>query len=1517
MDNRSLIKDIFIQKQKEKSEDRDNLLKLISRSLYGEAIHYALELIQNAEDEDSSCIEFIFDKDQAIVINDGRPFDKEDVWGICSVKTGRKKRKIGFFGIGFKAVFNITKTPQIISGKFNFELHDFIYPKALTSIPKLAKNHYTTSKGSIFVLPYHPELPSPDKLIESFSQIDEKLLLFLESVQRLEFSDLINRNKWTIQKKPEAESAFSIDGEEAKYSTVSLTNSLTGETKWKVFHRDLPVKDINIVPQGKEGIKNTRITIAFLLNAEIRDKIKKGGVVYCYLPTKKRTDLPFLIQADFLPTIGRENISEDPLSGGSWNTWLMHELGILAGNAINELKHEEAVGRAIYDFIPMEDEIQDELIKHLYKSLFETLQQKDIAKTTKGWLTPKNCAIPNNDALRELLIEPDLHVLFHPGVSYADAALSEKENFTRAEKVLFELGAIIIRLDEIVAFLGNEKYLNNKKEPWFLNLYDYLRGEFDIAQKNNWKEDLKALFAKLESTKFILTDKKELIPLRMPDRHDRLICYPQSIALDEIHDLFTEGEIIFLNRFFQESGITHRKEDSAETEQKRKAVKEWFDSIGVKKSFKQVNIILEVILPKFLSGKYQEYDDLKIFNLLNYIRTYWSTIQSEIQNKRFSSDIIEEIKDAVMIKAYSYKEGNILNEYKRPRDVYFSRRYGKNEFMEDLFEGIESIYFVSPYYLNRESREAKKKKRGRQKAEYTWVKFFEIIGVWSSPRVVKDEEPLSINGRGDFKWIKTEWSPQFVHEIHGNSNSDNIKKLIEYCGAISGNPDLFRARMTLLWESLEKNWKFYKDNGFCTSRYEWLYHSKHPRIYSTSSFLEYLREAHWVPTKGGNFLEPNNVFVDSPKNNLLLGESVDYVELKANETFLKDLRVRIEPEIDEVMSHLKSFKETNPLPAASRIEKFSTIYSFLRNKLELIGAEEDDGEELRQKKRDEIVKSFDDFSLVYLPREDKAWWKPRHVFWDDYSECFGPLRGYVQHNGTSLYDDTIKTFLFTLGVIERPSVIECLEFLHDLKSKGDAEYYKRFTNKTYSLINTILKQKPNNPADWNYPIFLSSKGQFQCPSKLYYCDNEEYEKLFSGNVEIIWLPFHWENIKEMLNGGGFRRLSESVTVIKKLGTLSVIEGDSLSQLDLRLLAVKNYLRKKKYELFISLQKSEAFARIEKLQAFDTPRIIIDFVLNSGNKEPVTVNDIEKDAYYSVEENRLYKSSEAQLFSTSVARELSKLFSPAEDEVFSLLDSLFGATDEEELNRKLGHFGIQDIVTEEKPPEIIKIIPPGKEESRPKEQVEKGELQPKPQPVQKPRPPEVREMEVKRYDLIDPNDFKFEEDIEEHTPYVKIDGPSNLPTKTVKLVPGRSPDSKDRDYKPRPRVNRSDSHAVGLELAMRFEEVEGREPENRESQKGIGYDIYSKGKDNEELFIDVKGLRWESGSWELTSAEWKKAEEEKEKYFVYVVSRIGRDTGPIIEIIQNPVKYLFPDPPVKKSFSDWKNAVTKVVKSQKV
>lgn len=189
------------------------------------------------------------------------------------------------------------------------------------------------------------------------------------------------------------------------------------------------------------------------------------------------------------------------------------------------------------------------------------------------------------------------------------------------------------------------------------------------------------------------------------------------------------------------------------------------------------------------------------------------------------------------------------------------------------------------------------------------------------------------------------------------------------------------------------------------------------------------------------------------------------------------------------------------------------------------------------------------------------------------------------------------------------------------------------------------------------------------------------------------------------------------------------------------------------------------------------------------------------------------------------------------------------------------------------------------------------------------------MESSRHDLINPDEFIFET-VEEFTPYIKTEGSSTMPTRTIRLKPGR-PGGTEKKHEPRERIGRSDAEGIAIELAMRFEEEEEHNPEDRHDQKAIGYDIYSKTISGEEIFVEVKHFRGDAGIWELKPHQYKKAEEEKDRYFVYVVSGLKEGGIPTIEIIQNPFKYLSPNPPIQKMFSDWKNGVVKTVKLQKV
>lgn len=1497
----SLIKDIFAAKEREKSEDRDNLLLLTSKRLYGEKIHYVLELIQNAEDEASKTISFIFEKHGVAVINDGRAFDDEDVWGICSVRPGRKKNKIGFFGIGFKSIFSITERPQIISNRFNFQLKDYIYPTPKDDLPEEFEKFYHPDKGAIFVLPFCEGMPRSAELIDDFNLIDSKILLFLDNLHKLQFHDNINDVHWEIEKKVGADSDILLfdgrNGEAVK------------ETRWRVFHRDITVTDKDIIPEGKEGITETRLTIAIPIGSETRDSVEKTGVIYCYLPTKRRSDLNFLIQADFLPTIGRENISDH-----LWNVWLMNEMGRWAADVIAEIKEDKLLGTSLYDYIPLEHEVKDELVKIFYHELVQSLKGKSIAKTTHGWAKPTDCAVPDQDDLRIILSESDLKTILHERVYYLDQSMSLSDEYTRVEKVLLELGAKEICSRQVVDFIKLMTPLAAKPTAWYLDLYAYLSTVFDTANKSysgdftwSWDEDTKSLFRELKSARFILTNKKNCVPLEDITKPDRLICYPQTMNLSETYQLFTEEEIVFLHPYLQESTIIRRRQVNVQEEEKRSRVKNWFDDIGVRKYFRQAHVIREVILPKFTTDKYKNYDDRKLYEFINYIRNYWSTIESEINNKKLSANVAEEIKNTIKLKVYFYSDEVKVSEYRIPDDIYFSERYGKSEVMEPLFHGIEGHCFLSPYYLNREKSEIKKKRRGRQKAEYSWRKFFEILGVWSSPRVIKNTGRTRMYG-DEYKWIERAYSTR-GHEIYGDSHSEDTRQIIEHSSKEADSQENIR-RLTLLWDSLAKNWKMYLERGYCKTRYYRFYGTEKYNDIETSSFLEYLRNASWVLGRDGGFHKPCDLFVDTKQNHLLLGENVKYLAVKGTESFLKDLKINFEPELEQVIEELIAYQKRNLDPRVSQVKNMEEVYRFLGFRMSTLKDSAEFGDSIQ-----EIKAKFEENELIYLPRTDKAWWKPSKVFWRDFSDRFGLLRGYMEYRSQAIYDHSLLDFFRLLGIKDSPSIEDSLDVLDELKLAGNLDKYRRFASKVYPYVEALVSQDDLVGGSLDRPVFLSLNDIFLAPSKLYYSDDDELNDYFKSDIEIVWLPCSWINLESMLKIGGFNQLSDSISISKWFSRLTEMDGESTDELKRRLRYAMLYLKKNNIELYEELEKWGIPQQISLLEAYETANISLDYILTINNSRKAAVENISKLAYLSRDEKRLYKSDAINLFSGHVAKELSKLFITAQNDIFPFLDSILSVMDEDALNEKLKNFGIHSTeVAIDKPIDEVKITPSEdvtdkeKEESATqREGVAAAASPPRPAP---PRP----EADDRKPDLIDPDEFIFHE-IEEFTPYVGSDGRKNMPARIVKLKEGHLGFGKAKRQPPI-KPYRRDAEEIALDIVMTFEESEGRYPNDRHQQSGIGYDIYSVTDAGEERFIEVKHFRGEPGLWELTPYQWEKGQKETDKYYVYVVNGLREGQIPAIEIIQNPVKYLIPDPPVQKRFSSWRNAVSRLVKCQK-
>ncbi len=151
---------------------------------YSDQAHFIYELLQNADDVKATSASFVLTQDGLVFTHNGETrFSLSDpateeadsatgalghVNAITSIANSNKTAaSIGKFGVGFKAVFQYTKTPHIYDPDFRFKIERFIVPHALATDFAGRQAHET-----VFWFPFDHDKKRPD---ECRSEIAEKL----------------------------------------------------------------------------------------------------------------------------------------------------------------------------------------------------------------------------------------------------------------------------------------------------------------------------------------------------------------------------------------------------------------------------------------------------------------------------------------------------------------------------------------------------------------------------------------------------------------------------------------------------------------------------------------------------------------------------------------------------------------------------------------------------------------------------------------------------------------------------------------------------------------------------------------------------------------------------------------------------------------------------------------------------------------------------------------------------------------------------------------------------------------------------------------------------------------------------------------------------------------------------------------------------------------------------------------------------------------------------------------------
>ncbi len=319
---------------------------------YPDPAHFIYELLQNAEDMNATEVTFILFSDKLIFEHNGikRDFDLNDIDAITNKGKSPKAddpTQIGKFGMGFKAVYVYTNTPEIHSGEFDFRIENVIVPNN-DGVPKTAKKNFTQ-----FIFPFdNPHKSAADAvkeiIEEGFDKLNETALLFLTHIKTINYYLPDNSNgSISIEDKI-------LDIRFLYAITVEKPNSDKIVTYWARFSDECPIM-VSDKDSDNRAVKSFPVSIAYRLNRS-KDNVfsldsSLIGKVCLFFPTEMDSLLHFHINAPFASTIARDVILSKGEDGEA-NEKLISKLADLTVESLHWLKKAKMLDYLAYSTLP-------------------------------------------------------------------------------------------------------------------------------------------------------------------------------------------------------------------------------------------------------------------------------------------------------------------------------------------------------------------------------------------------------------------------------------------------------------------------------------------------------------------------------------------------------------------------------------------------------------------------------------------------------------------------------------------------------------------------------------------------------------------------------------------------------------------------------------------------------------------------------------------------------------------------------------------------------------------------------------------------------------------------------------------------------------------------------------------------------------------------------------------------------------------------------------------------------------
>jgi hypothetical protein len=340
---------------KDRTENANTLekpsMRGVQRSVvdkYSDQAHFVYELLQNADDVKATAASFVLKHDGLVFTHNGAtrfsisdPATEEldtdtgdlgHVNAITSIANSNKTAaSIGKFGVGFKAVFQYTKSPHIYDPVFRFKIERFIVPHVLTADFTGRRDQET-----VFWFPFDDNKKPP---ADCRAEIAEKLrsltlpTLFLATLQSVSWTlddgDAGGYTKRVLR---------TVEREDLAASLISLA-SVIGQDK----------REEGIWLFSRSTVQGMPYCVGYAVeNGRLRATSQPA---FCFFPTKETTGLNFTIHAPFLLTDSREGIK----AGEKHNHDMVEHLARLAADSLPVLRDEQLIDDGILDIVPYDE----------------------------------------------------------------------------------------------------------------------------------------------------------------------------------------------------------------------------------------------------------------------------------------------------------------------------------------------------------------------------------------------------------------------------------------------------------------------------------------------------------------------------------------------------------------------------------------------------------------------------------------------------------------------------------------------------------------------------------------------------------------------------------------------------------------------------------------------------------------------------------------------------------------------------------------------------------------------------------------------------------------------------------------------------------------------------------------------------------------------------------------------------------------------------------------------------------